>query len=543
MKRPNLEQEAQVVGNYYRDVIRSYGIDVVYNKRDTSMLENYKQTIDHNTFLQKAYGYEMAPDYSCSAHMISYMEVEQDIFQLNKYGLNPNADVSFYFDSTDFACALATKLGQYEEHKIKEIEFECEVPECTDEVVVERNPVTGEFITSAYVSADVFPYQLGLGRNEEYYCEMLSGKLSVEIPGYEFDKEYTVPCHPYEHSDFNVEFPANKSLYRSLKHRYQNDDYLQTLVFLTFKVSKVVIGKDNNGKKIHKCILHGKIHGAVLFYNMFKIGKYLEKIHPEVGDLITIDFPDERNSERYQVTDCYDKSLQSDGISPLLHKYIWKCKGRRYANTYDDIEMNEADKKLLEKQQFEQVVEEQVTSQVSKYEDNEDAAYGGYEGNMVDYEKDIVHPHRDLKVDYVDDGTGIDIHQFACGSKLVTTGYELFYVNARGEAISLTLDSTRKTAFPKVVDSGLRYLKASADCLVFVDFDGQSHKIVEDVEATQGELQICLNSLFDRSIDDNVINANGNCFYVFKESKTMLWATEEHLYCKLASNGRLYRLA
>ena len=99
-----------------------------------------------------------------------------------------------------------------------------------------------------------------------------------------------------------------------------------------------------------------------MFYNMFKIGKYLEKIHPEVGDLITIDFPDERNSERYQVTDCYDKSLQSDGISPLLHKYIWKCKGRRYANTYDDIEMNEADKKLLEKQQFEQVVEEQVTS-------------------------------------------------------------------------------------------------------------------------------------------------------------------------------------
>ena len=100
----------------------------------------------------------MAPDYSCSAHMISYMEVEQDIFQLNKYGLNPNADVSFYFDSTDFACALATKLGQYEEHKIKEIEFECEVPECTNDVVIERNPVTGEFITSAYVSADVFPY-------------------------------------------------------------------------------------------------------------------------------------------------------------------------------------------------------------------------------------------------------------------------------------------------------------------------------------------------------------------------------------------------
>ena len=67
--------------------------------------------VDRNFALQRAYGQIYDPDYTCSADMISYLEVDQDIFQLQKYGLNPNTDVNFYFDSIDFACALATKLG------------------------------------------------------------------------------------------------------------------------------------------------------------------------------------------------------------------------------------------------------------------------------------------------------------------------------------------------------------------------------------------------------------------------------------------------
>lgn len=541
MKRQNLEQEAQIVGNYYRDIIRSYGIDVIYNKLNTDVFENFKKNVDANMLLQQAYGYNLAPDYSCSAHMISYMEVEQDIFQLNKFGLNPNQDVTFYFDSTDFACALATKLGQYEEYKIDETEFDCEVPACTNEVTSLINPATGEFVTSAYLSSDVFPYALGMGYAETYRCQMLSGKLSVEIPGYDLDVEYTIPCDAYEHSDFSVEFPANKHLYKSLKHRYQNDDYLQTLIFLTYKVSKLVEGIDIYGKPVVKYILHGKVHGSILFYNMFKIGKQLEKIHPDVGDLISIDFPDEKNAERYQITDCFDKSLQTDQISPLLHKYIWKCKARRYVNTYD-IDPNEADAQLLEKQQYEQVVEEEVTKQVSKYEDGEDSAYGGYDGSMADYEKTVINPHEDLNVHYLDDGTFLDIFKFTSGSKLVTSGYELLFVTKDQHVTALTLDQTRQTRFAKAVDSDLRYLKATADMLVFVDFDGQSHILVQDVEATQNELQLCLNSLFDKTIDHENISKSGN-FYIFKESKTMLWATEDNLFCKLASNGKLYRLA
>lgn len=42
-------------------------------------------------------------------------------------------DVNFYFENNDFACALATKAGQFKEYPIDESDVVCEVPECTDE--------------------------------------------------------------------------------------------------------------------------------------------------------------------------------------------------------------------------------------------------------------------------------------------------------------------------------------------------------------------------------------------------------------------------
>ena len=80
MRRKNLEQEAKIVGNYYRDIIRSYGVDCIYYKLDTSKFDELKRVIDQNTLLKQAYGYDMQPDYSISADMIAYMEVDQDIF-------------------------------------------------------------------------------------------------------------------------------------------------------------------------------------------------------------------------------------------------------------------------------------------------------------------------------------------------------------------------------------------------------------------------------------------------------------------------------
>ena len=55
-------------------------------------------------------------------------------------------------------------------------------------------------------------------------------------------------------------------------------------------------------------------------------------------------------------------------------------------------------------------MEEEITKNVSNYEDKEDAAYGGYDGTLADYEKTVLDPHEDLKVHYLDDGSFINIH-------------------------------------------------------------------------------------------------------------------------------------
>ena len=57
LKRQNLKQEANIVGNWYRDIIRSYGIDVTYNKLDTSFFDDFHGTVDKNAIIRQAYGY------------------------------------------------------------------------------------------------------------------------------------------------------------------------------------------------------------------------------------------------------------------------------------------------------------------------------------------------------------------------------------------------------------------------------------------------------------------------------------------------------
>jgi hypothetical protein len=75
-----LEEEAKMVGNMYRDIIRQYGIDCNYYKLKIPYLEHFKNIIDDNALIMYAYGEDSKPDYSISSDMITYMEVDNDVF-------------------------------------------------------------------------------------------------------------------------------------------------------------------------------------------------------------------------------------------------------------------------------------------------------------------------------------------------------------------------------------------------------------------------------------------------------------------------------
>ena len=541
IKRQNLEQEARVVGNYYRDLIRSYGIDCRYWKLNTSEFINFKGIIDENARLLRAYGCNVNPCYNCSADMITYMEVQTDILQLQKWGLNPSMDVTFYFDSMDFACWLATKCGQLKEYPIEETDIYCEVPECTS-AFVEHD---GEKI---WLSSYEFPYELGLGWNQFYKCDMLSGKFQAILTGYDpenLDQEYTMVCDPYEHVDFNVKFPVNKDLYRSMKHVIENDDYLETLLYLTYKIKKVKVGAAEDGSEQFKFYLVGKLHGSVLFYDTDALGKYAEMIHPMVGDVVEIDFPDDKSREKYEITECFDRQISQDGINPLLHKYIWKCKARRYVNAGEEgaPPASEADERIEEMHRLDQTISEEVAEDVSMYPDQEDAAYGGYDGVIDSYDKDAPKPTHE-KYDFIDDGTAIDIHRFACGSKLVTNGYELLFITGGGDAYQITTNSLELPYKHALIEQDLRWLKASDSCVAFINIEGESTKIAVDYEATNGELELCLNDLHAKTLDTTgkQTNKDFDNFFKFKGTRTYMWATRDALFVKLESNKQLYKI-
>lgn len=538
------------------DQIHQYGVDCTYYKLDTSVFGDFKGIVDRNALLKHAYkGYDLTPDYTCSAHMITFPEVATDIFQLNKYGIVPEAEVDFYFDSKQFACDLATKCGQLKEYPIKPMEFECEVPECF--MHYEMLPDEQGNLVSTLVDdeefeerhAESFPYALGLGYAESYECGILKGRLSAAIDGYAYGIPQTIVCDALSHTDFKVEFPKNSDLYKSLTYDICNDDYLDTMIYLKFVVTRVKTGMqrmpDGSYQDTYKSILVGKIYGSVLFYDIAKLGKYIEMIHPEVGDIIAIDFPDERNREKYQITDCYDKSMQPDGISPLLHKYIWKCKAKRYVESYEDdtgLEANEADDRQDEAMKHDMVVEEQIQEKIQKYDEGDQEAYGGYESVIREYDKQIPSPYTHEKYDYLSDGECLDIMQFGIGSKLVTNGYDLIFVTKNGDGYIVAAMDHAPTVRDAYFESGLRWLKASNEKIVFINIEGQATALAEDEVATQSEVQICLNDLNVKSLDAGEINSANENFLKFKGTRSYIWTDGWHLYAKLQSNKQLYKL-
>ena len=574
LKRKALEEESRIVGNALRDQIRQYGIDCTYYKLSTDGWTNFKNVIDENTRLKRAYGYDITPDYTLSASMITYADVQQDIFLLNKIGVNPNVEIDFNFDRIDFACALAEKCGQLKEYQIDKTEIVCEVPAIEDSYV-EYNG------TRQYLSSHIFPFEIGIGAvSPAYTCGILSGRFRALIQPYELGKECTIVCDPYEHTQFNVQFPTNSDLYRSLKYSIEHDDYLETLIYLTYRVDQV---KTSNAKCVN--MLSGYVHGSVLYYDIDQIGKYAELIHPNVGDIVEIDFPDDKNREKYEITECYDKQLTQDGINPLLHKYIWKCKGRRYINSFEDnTPQTEGDDRVEEMQRYDSLIDEQVAKEVSMYDElsngiTEDAAYGGMDGitRREEKDKDGMYSDKDAnafksldeydkqvpdvkycKYDFIDDGTAIDLIRFGVGSRLVTNGYDLIFMNADGEFFEIATNSIPLPSHHCMLEQGLRWLKATDAEVVFVNVEGESHALAVDIEATQGELELCLNSLFDKTLDtpqslrdddarldalDNgPLNQNNQNFYKFKGTKTYLWSDGKHLYAKLASNRQLYQI-
>lgn len=517
IKRKNLEQEAKILGNMYRDQIHAQGIDCLYYKLDKTLMHTYKNVVDDNNLLFHAYGYIHNPSYSLSTYMIVHADVDNDVFNLNKFGLVPNMDLTFTFDRLDFACALAPKFGQYKEYEISAVQLCCttqpDYPIIVNETIFQNIGYTEISSEVSAVLSDLSPGE------HEAYCNIV-GKGFAQ-----------------------TKFPVNDDIYASFMHRILNDDDIVTCFKLRYEVT-------NDVPDIYQ--IEGSITGSFLFYDVFDLRKYYDILHPDVGDIVTIDFPDGKSREQYEITEAVDKNLATDGINAFLHKYVWRCKARRYINSYEHMENNEANDQLEEIMKYDAATKEEITKQISKYKElapgsavTEDDVYGGYDNNDApNYDKQKANINESSKP-YIPDGMAECIIEFSSRSKLTTDGYDLWFINAAGEATQLSLNkSSAQQLSLDTQHAEIEWLKANDQNIVFNSLDGKSFMLALDEEAKPQEQQICLNSLFDLTFTDEkpIKNKNGQNFYKFKNCRTLLFATETSLFCHLPV-GKTYKLA
>lgn len=558
LKRKNLEEESRIVGNYIRDIIHSYGIDCNFHKLKANYLNDLDNETNSNELNIEAYGHDPDPKYLISSPMISYMEVENDIFNLNKYGIIPNADVNFYFDRIDFATRFASKLGKLQEYYIKPVKLSIEFENPDDYNKLEFDiPIKSNILTGT-VHLDFNTDNL------EFYVDRgLTGEGGDAL----------IICKPTSYSPINLEFSSNPDLYKSFNYSTENPlniyDGLEDInVIFKFNIKyknkyghvnsfnslldqwelhdvitrddlknennkipvKNVISASNEYfqtdfvientyvkdlfnyfNKFGKFYIEGVICGSILYHSLEEINKYVAALKPAVGDIITIDFPDESNSEQYEITDCTDKDLGNDGINPLLHKYIWKCKARRYVNAQEFFPAeNEANLKLQEKLdlindaslEFANKIEvyPPIDSKISTF--TPDDVYGGY-GSTHSFH-DITTPEQGVDYKIMELGANeipnmIEILTFAEGPRLITDGFDLYY--QRADRSGLSYDdkvfkiNSPNTEYDKLhvskfvqLNNDIRFLKATDDVIVFVNIENQVFRISSEKGQENKEL-------------------------------------------------------
>ena len=205
--------------------------------------------------------------------------------------------------------------------------------------------------------------------------------------------------------------------------------------------------------------------------------------------------------------------------------------------------MSEDDKRLQEKKDHEQLVNEQIAKDISLYPDNEDSVYGGYELEpevMPSYDKQDMRNIEHVEYEGLPEGQLIDIQVFECGSKLCTDGYSLVFMTRDKQAFVVAADDHEHAVRDAVFESGLKWLKATKERIVFVNIEGLMTSLVVSEGAVGSEMN--LEDLYNASVDPAHMNEHSDSFIKFANCRTMMFATADSLYAKLESDKQTYKL-
>lgn len=491
IKRNQLEQEQYILANYYQDLIRSYGIDVTYIRRNTSF-----ETSGINSDL--IYGHKENPTFDLSANMITFMEVDSSVLAINSLGLIGQDELTFYFSINDFGVCFSPDIGQFAEYEITPI---------SGYLPYNTNNISLNF-TSPVIDGKV-TYNLNgeTSGNNIFVSPVLS---SLSSPS------YTILSNPYINSSFsstitggyacpNIYLSFNKGLYKGCNRTFYS------------------------------------LSGTVLYHDLYLAIKSTNKIMPNVGDLVRIDFPGNEQLEEYEINEVLTrKPTSNEGINPLLGKYIWKCKATRRISSYENI-INSDIQNENSTEDFMDIVKKESHNKNSPFklindysQTNNDEIYGGYESS------DILADDPDRYVQTAAVSGSSILQNFNNNTSLLSDGLDLYF-KKNNEYINLTnnqpISSYSENTFPSTV-LDIMYLKVSDGNIYFCN-EYNMNKVTDFSYINKKEhysFDFVLNNV------NKKYNLNNSSFYIFKNDKYAIFSNGTNLIA-INYNGEEYIIA
>ena len=129
----------------------------------------------------------------------------------------------------------------------------------------------------------------------------------------------------------------------------------------------------------------GGIRGGVIYHDTTVIGKYIDKVRPEVGDLIDVPVPAPDGSlgvyrQKYEIVQIVENGANDATMNPFLRKYLYEISLRAYVAS-GQVEPNEQVDKQEKQDTLDLISQaaENAAKKIGLYEDNEDNSYGGYQ--------------------------------------------------------------------------------------------------------------------------------------------------------------------
>lgn len=481
IKLDSVKQERALFRNYWNDVINQYGIDVEYYRRRTDY-------ITPNESSAMLYGHNNVAVYDKKSNIRVKVDYNSYDFILNEQGFVPSDNLTLYFGINDFATSFVDEIGQFKEYKLE--------GELTGTTTIKNGCIKIPFTTEVYSGIAVIPIEKGLK------------KTNVEIEDVE------------EPSRRCLSVAYNPYIYRSFATDYK-DGYFSLNIYCDYDATK--------GSRVSYTL-----HGGVLYSDFFQDEKIIDKIHPNVGDVIEINYhTNDMDVEQYEITEMISrKPTAQDGISPFLGKCVYKCTAvRRISSHEESIPTTDDVKKAVDNHRDFEKKRADAIEDTYNWEDgekeNESTYYGGY--GKSDAFKDSrfgaltgsieqIFDYDQWKMDWPDcnlTSGNYNICTFSDKSKLYTDGVNLTWEFDDGTKQLLT--SISPTSVEKIDGQipEMMYVRVENGQIVFYTADMNTSVQLTHFENPQmDDFQYFENFAYK---DIGYINNDG--FYIFKNNR------------------------